>query len=93
MAELHVVTGASRFSGKYITRRLLAAGIDVRSLTRHPTLPTEFGERVSLAAFDFDRPGRRAESLRGATTHYPDHLLRRIALAIDRGTHPLLAAT
>jgi NADH dehydrogenase len=31
--ELHVVTGAFGYTGKYITKRLLAAGARVRTLT------------------------------------------------------------
>jgi NADH dehydrogenase len=33
MSELHVVTGAFGYSGKYITLRLLEAGRRVRTLT------------------------------------------------------------
>ena len=32
MSELHVVTGAFGYSGKYITTRLLEAGVHVRTL-------------------------------------------------------------
>lgn len=64
----HVVTGANGYTGKYIARLLLERGDAVRSLTGHPGRPTPFGDRVTLHAFDFDRPDRLRETLRGADT-------------------------
>jgi len=34
--DLHAVTGAFSYTGKYIARRLLAEGARVRTLTGHP---------------------------------------------------------
>jgi NADH dehydrogenase len=67
-SELVVVTGAFSYTGKYITRRLLNLGKRVRTLTGHPNRPNPFGDRVSVAAYDFDNPSRLEDSLRGATT-------------------------
>ena len=66
--ELNVVTGAFSYSGKYITRRLLDKGKRVRTLTGHPGRTNPFGERVSVAAYDFENPSELEKSLRGATT-------------------------
>ena len=74
--ELNVVTGAFGYTGKYITRRLLALGQRVKTLTGHPDRPNPFGDRVSVAPFDFDRPAALAESLRGATTLYSTYWVR-----------------
>jgi len=38
-----VVTGAFSYSGKYITKRLLARGEEVITLTGHPNRPDPFG--------------------------------------------------
>ncbi|MGB6837165.1 MAG: NAD(P)H-binding protein [Dehalococcoidia bacterium] len=76
MSELNVVTGAFSFSGKYITRRLLSTGVHVRTLTGHPEGPNPFGDRVSVAPFDFDNPGRLVENLRGATTLFNTYWVR-----------------
>lgn len=76
MTELHVVTGAFSFTGKYITRRLLAKGIRVRTLTNHPDRPNPFDQPVETAPYDFDNPERLAESLRGATTLYNTYWVR-----------------
>lgn len=68
MAELNVVTGAFSYTGKYITQRLLDKGKRVRTLTGHPGRANPFGERVSVAGYDFDNPRALEQSLRGATT-------------------------
>ena len=60
---LHVVTGAFGYTGRFIARRLLLAGKRVRTLTGNPTRPNPFGDRLSVAAFDFDNPDALARSL------------------------------
>lgn len=74
--ELNVVTGAFGYTGKYITRRLLAMGKKVVNLTGHPNRPNPFGEPVSVALFNFDAPEKLTESLRGATTLYNTYWVR-----------------
>lgn len=49
-----IVTGAFGYSGKYITRRLLALGARVRTLTTHPNRPNEFGYQVEVAPLNFE---------------------------------------
>ena len=66
--ELNVVTGAFSYTGKYITRRLLEKRMRVRTLTGHSGRANPFGERVSVAAYDFENPSELEKSLRGATT-------------------------
>lgn len=73
---LSVVTGAFSYSGKYIARELLAAGMKVRTLTRHPERPNPFGNAIEVAALNFDNPLELAESLRGATTLYNTYWVR-----------------
>jgi len=52
--ELHVVTGAFGYSGKYIARRLLAAGHKVRTLTNSPDRPNPFMGQVETHPLCFD---------------------------------------
>src|SRR2546427_4151050 len=59
MNELHVVTGAFGYSGRYIAARLLAAGHRVRTLTNSPKRPNPFGDQVEALPFNFERPDRR----------------------------------
>lgn len=75
-SEINAVTGAFSYSGKYITRKLLALGKQVRNLTGHPGHPNPFGERVSVYPFEFDRPDRLVENLRGVTTLYNTYWVR-----------------
>jgi uncharacterized protein YbjT (DUF2867 family) len=65
-ANDYVVTGAFGYSGKYVTRRLLAAGHRVRTLTNSPRRPNPFGDAVPAHPYDFDRPDELERSLRGA---------------------------
>ncbi|MCP5109492.1 MAG: NAD(P)H-binding protein [bacterium] len=73
---LSVVTGAFGFSGKYITRRLLARGERVLTLTGSPDRPHEFGSAVRVAPFLFDDEEAMAESMRGASTLYNTYWVR-----------------
>lgn len=63
-----VITGAFSYTGKYITRRLLAQGLTVRTLTGHPNNPNPFGEQVQVSPFNFDRPDELVKSLQGVST-------------------------
>ena len=73
---ISVVTGASGYTGKYITRRLLARGDRVRNLTGHPDRPHPFGDAVESLPFDFDNPDKLREHLNGATTLYNTYWIR-----------------
>ncbi len=74
--ELHVVTGAFGYSGKYITTRLLQQGHRVRTLTNSTTRANEFGGRVEVSPFHFDNPAAMVESLRGARVLYNTYWVR-----------------
>jgi uncharacterized protein YbjT (DUF2867 family) len=74
--EIHVITGAFSYTGKYITRRLLGMGKQVHTLTGHPNNPNPFGERVCVHPFNFDHPAALVKSLEGATTLYNTYWIR-----------------
>ena len=74
--KFDVVTGAFGYTGKYITRRLLAAGREVRTLTGHPHRPDPFGGRVQIAPLDFRNLVGLVESLRGASVLYNSYWVR-----------------
>ena len=65
-SDLHVVTGAFGYSGKYIASRLLAAGCRVRTLTNSLSRQNPFGADVEARPYNFDRPDDLARSLDGA---------------------------
>jgi len=74
--ELHVVTGAFGYSGRYIAERLLGAGHRVRTLTNSPDRQHPFGDRVKAYPFDFDDPEQLARSLEGARVLYNTYWVR-----------------
>jgi uncharacterized protein YbjT (DUF2867 family) len=63
LGGLCVVTGAFSYTGKYVTRRLLAMGKRVRTLTGHPNRANEFGGHVEVAPLDFGNEGGLIEAL------------------------------
>ncbi|MCX6080135.1 MAG: NAD(P)H-binding protein [Chloroflexi bacterium] len=69
------VTGSYSYSGKYITRRLLARGEQVITLTGHPNRPDPFAGQVKAFPLDFDVPGM-ARSLTGVDTLYNTYWVR-----------------
>jgi uncharacterized protein YbjT (DUF2867 family) len=71
-----VVTGAFGFTGRFITRRLLAQERRVRTLTNHPQRPGAEDIKVDVAPLQFtDRPAL-VESLRGADVLYNTYWVR-----------------
>ncbi len=65
--EIHAVTGAFGYSGKYIARRLLDKGCRVITLTNSLHRSNPFGERVQAHPFNFDKPSKLIESLKGVS--------------------------
>ncbi len=74
--EIDMITGAFSYTGKYITRRLLALGKQVRTLTGHPDNPNPFGDKVSIYPFNFEKPTALTKSLEGVTTLYNTYWVR-----------------
>ncbi|MBN2579715.1 MAG: NAD(P)H-binding protein [Pirellulales bacterium] len=75
-SELHVVTGALGYSGKYIARRLLESGVAVRTLTNSAHRPNPFGAALDVRPLSFDDPQRLRESLRGGRVLYNTYWVR-----------------
>lgn len=75
-SEVNVVTGAFSYTGKYITRRLLSTGKEIRTLTAHPGRSHEFGNQVQVFPFNFENPAALVKSLQGATTLYNTYWIR-----------------
>lgn len=74
--EVHAVTGAYGFSGKYIASRLLAKGISVRTLTNSLERRNPFGDRVKAHPLDFEHPENLAEALEGVSVLYNTYWVR-----------------
>jgi len=74
--QIHAVTGAYGYSGKYIAQRLLNAGHQVLTLTNSPRRTNSFGDRVPAYPFNFDRPQALTETLRGVSVLYNTYWVR-----------------
>ena len=74
--ETHAVTGAFGYSGRYITTRLLDAGVNVITLTNSPDRPHPFGDSVRAFPLAFDDVARLAESLRSVTVLHNTYWVR-----------------
>ena len=74
--EKIAVTGAFSYTGKYITRRLLARGNQVITLTGHSDRPNEFKDRVEAFPFHFENPDALTASLLGVETLYNTYWVR-----------------
>lgn len=71
-----VVTGAFGYSGKYIAKLLLDKGRRVRTITGSPERENSFGEKVVPFPFNFDKPEKLVETLRGADVLYNTYWVR-----------------
>ena len=74
--QVHAVTGAFGFSGKYITRRLLDKGHTVRTLTNSLYRKNPFGDKVKAYPFSFDSPEKITDSLKGVKALYNTYWVR-----------------
>lgn len=74
--NIHAVTGAFGYSGKYIARSLLAEGRTVMTLTNSLQRQNPFGDRLRVSPFHFDDPDKLAESLRGVSVLYNTYWVR-----------------
>src|SRR5271169_3262886 len=74
--DIHVVTGAFGFSGKYIAEKLLAAGHKVRTLTNSYNRENPFHERVTAYPYNFNDREKLIESLNGASVLYNNYWVR-----------------
>jgi NADH dehydrogenase len=76
MTEIHAVTGAFGYSGKYIARRLLDAGFQVRTLTNSPDRANPFNGKVKAYPFNFNNMEELIASLRGVSVLYNTYWVR-----------------
>ena len=74
--RLHTVTGATGYTGRYITQLLLQQGHRVQSITGHSERANPFGDQVPLHPFNFDRPDLLTETLRGTDTLFNTYWIR-----------------
>ena len=74
--QIHTVTGAFGYSGKYIAQRLLDRGHSVQTITNSVNRHNPFGEKIKVAAFNFDNPERLTRSLEATAVLYNTYWVR-----------------
>jgi len=74
--QLHLVTGAFGYTGKYIAARLLKEGVRVRTLTNSLNRANPFGGQVEALPYSFDDFDKLVASMRGATVLYNNYWVR-----------------
>ena len=72
----HTVTGATGYTGRYITGLLLERGDLVQSITGHPDRHSPFGDRVKAHPFNFDQPALLEQTLAGTDTLFNTYWIR-----------------
>ena len=76
MNQLHAVTGAFGYSGRYLAARLLAQGRTVITLTNSLQRANPFGNQVRALPLSFDEPDRLAAALAGVDVLYNTYWVR-----------------
>jgi len=74
--NIHAVTGAFGYSGRYIASRLLDEGHNVITLTGSVHRRSELADRVNAFPLDFERPDNLAKALDGVSTLYNTYWVR-----------------
>lgn len=74
--QIHAVTGAFGYSGKYIAQRLLDKGRKVITLTNSGNRPNPFGDQLQVFPFHFDQPQKLVETLKGVSVLYITYWVR-----------------
>ena len=75
-SRTHTVTGATGYTGRYITQLLLDEGHRVQSITGHPDRHNPFGEQVPLHPFNFEQPELLEQTLAGTDTLFNTYWIR-----------------
>jgi len=75
-SQIHAVTGAYGYSGKYIAWKLLEKGHTVITLTNSLHRANPFGKKIRAYPFNFANPAELIESLKGVSVLYNTYWVR-----------------
>ncbi len=75
-SQIHAVTGAYGYSGKYIAWKLLEKGHTVITLTNSLHRANPFGQKIQAYPFNFNDPTALIESLKGVSVLYNTYWVR-----------------
>ena len=74
--EMHAVTGAFGYSGKYIAKRLIDEGCNVITITNSLDRKNPFGDKIQTFPFNFHKPEKLEETLQGVSVLYNTYWVR-----------------
>lgn len=74
--EIHAVTGAFGYSGRYVAARLLEQGRTVVTLTNSVNRPNPFGGKVRAFPLSFSEPDKLATAFAGVDVLYNTYWVR-----------------
>jgi len=76
MKNIHAVTGALGYSGKYIAEKLLAQNKEVITLTNSVNRPNPFGDKVKPFLYNFDNESELVKTLENVKVLYNTYWVR-----------------
>jgi NADH dehydrogenase len=74
--DIHAVTGAFGYSGKYIAKRLIAEDRKVITITNSLQRKNPFGSKLQVFPFNFENPQKLKETLEGVSVLYNTYWVR-----------------
>lgn len=74
--EIHAVTGAFGYSGKYVAKRLIDEGCNVITITNSLGRKNPFGDKIQAFPFNFHDPKKLEETLQGVSVLYNTYWVR-----------------
>ena len=74
--DIHAVTGAFGYSGKYIARKLLAENHKVITITNSLNRKNPFGAKIKAFPFNFESPEKLKNTFQGVSVLYNTYWVR-----------------
>lgn len=74
--NIHTITGALGFTGKYIAKQLIEKGYTVQTLTNSQGRPNPFGDKLKILPLDFNNEIELVSSLQGTDVLYVTYWVR-----------------
>lgn len=74
--EIYAVTGAFGYSGRYITKKLIAEGRRIITITNSVNRKNPFGDKIQVFPFNFDAPEKLTKALEGVSVLYNTYWVR-----------------
>lgn len=75
-SEIHTVTGAFGYTGRYIAKHLIDAGYETCTLTNKYPCDNPFADRIKVHPLHFDNTDELINSLRGTSVLYNTYWVR-----------------